>query len=137
MYQIHNFNDTSCDEILYMFCVYLHIFLLSIAISTWSSWQRWSSCSVTCDEGTQRRRRTCQGTNCPGSSTLTRRCSRSSCPNQIRSESSTWTQWTEWGDCRRGQTERTRTCQKAQNGPRCAGGTRQFRSCDGNGRIGI
>ena len=53
----------------------------------WSVWTNWSSCSVTCGDGTQSRSRSCQGRRyggrtCSGSSTDRKYCSSTFCPSE-------------------------------------------------------
>lgn len=47
----------------------------------WSGWGSWSSCSRTCNGGTQRRKRTCIGdTVCPGNDIQEQDCNTEECP---------------------------------------------------------
>uniref|UniRef100_H3CC18 Complement factor properdin n=1 Tax=Tetraodon nigroviridis TaxID=99883 RepID=H3CC18_TETNG len=66
----------------------------------WSSWQAWSSCSVSCGEGGVRtRRRTCSGppecgAACTGPSEETEDCPTSTCPVH-----GGWSGWSGWSGC--------------------------------------
>ena len=54
------------------------------SLPSWSNWGPWSTCSVTCSNGTSTRSRTCQHsaavTDCSGSSTETTYCRIRHCP---------------------------------------------------------
>jgi len=55
---------------------------------SWLGWGAWSSCSRTCDSGTQRRMRECGGTSCSGQSEETRSCNSPPCSGKpIRRQS--------------------------------------------------
>ena len=49
------------------------------------SWKPWTSCTVTCNGGTQTKTRSCNPPdgNCEGSFAESRRCNRQSCPPRI------------------------------------------------------
>ena len=95
--------------------------------ATWSAWTQWSSCSVTCGSGSQRRTRTCLGGNsCTGSSSETRSCNTNvQCPR--------WSSWSSWSACSvtcgSGNQRRTRTC---LGGNGCAGRSSETRPCSTN-----
>jgi hypothetical protein len=66
-----------------MFIIYLFI---SAVDGQWSSWDNWSSCSVTCGGGSQSRSRLCDnpapqygGANCSGNGTETQDCNTDPC----------------------------------------------------------
>ncbi|KAL3886468.1 hypothetical protein ACJMK2_026453 [Sinanodonta woodiana] len=85
----------------------------------WASWNMWSGCTSTCDEGTQIRVRHCIfsdnitiANNCPGESIETESCRNLSCSVQstmailTTTPSATtidspgvWTEWTQWSAC--------------------------------------
>jgi len=49
-------------------------------VPTWNQWNDWSTCSVTCGSGTQRRERTCNtGTGCSGHSMEQQSCNLGTC----------------------------------------------------------
>lgn len=65
------------------------------SLSRWGCWSEWTSCSVTCGEGTQTRSRSCLKTPCSGQAIETRRC-----VNKEACEvNSGWSNWTEWSTC--------------------------------------
>ena len=56
----------------------------------WSGWEKWTSCSLTCGNGTQTRARTCDkpkpsggGKNCTGSTSQKLTCVKKACPGNI------------------------------------------------------
>ncbi|XP_069462300.1 adhesion G protein-coupled receptor B3 isoform X4 [Ambystoma mexicanum] len=88
-------------------------------------WSQWSSCSVTCGQGSQVRTRACvppYGTHCSGPLRESRVCNNTAlCPVH-----GVWEEWSPWSlcsfTCGRGQRTRTRSCVAPQYGGR---------SCDG------
>ncbi|XP_040567740.2 LOW QUALITY PROTEIN: SCO-spondin-like [Lepeophtheirus salmonis] len=54
-------------------------------------WSEWSTCSTTCGEGIQKRKRECSGDFCEGASIETKKCSGNVCP--------VWTEWSDWTEC--------------------------------------
>ncbi|XP_042311059.1 properdin isoform X3 [Sceloporus undulatus] len=103
----------------------------------WSEWSAWSSCSVSCTEGVQQRRRTCYGQNkgtcLEGSRERERKsCSlRDCCPVD-----GGWSAWSAWSSCSvtclRGFEIRRRTCTNPPPvcGGTCQGSTEERRPCD-------
>nr|XP_033793245.1 adhesion G protein-coupled receptor B3 isoform X5 [Geotrypetes seraphini] len=97
-------------------------------------WSQWSSCSVTCGQGSQVRTRTCippYGTHCSGPLRETRVCNNTAlCPVH-----GVWEEWSPWSlcsfTCGRGQRTRTRTCLPPQYGGRsCDGPETQHKPCN-------
>nr|CAB3262201.1 uncharacterized protein LOC100178652 [Phallusia mammillata] len=79
---------------------------------TWSPWNRWSTCSETCNQGSQSRDRVCTGDYPDACGTLigpnseTRTCTLGRCP--------VWLEWSDWSECSLtcgdGFQERSREC---------------------------
>ncbi|XP_036402923.1 adhesion G protein-coupled receptor B3 isoform X1 [Megalops cyprinoides] len=97
-------------------------------------WSQWSSCSVTCGQGSQVRTRTCvspYGTHCSGPLRESRVCNNSAlCPVH-----GVWDEWSPWSlcsfTCGRGQRTRTRSCYPPQHGGRaCDGPETQTKLCN-------
>uniref|UniRef100_A0A803U194 Adhesion G protein-coupled receptor B3 n=1 Tax=Anolis carolinensis TaxID=28377 RepID=A0A803U194_ANOCA len=97
-------------------------------------WAQWSSCSVTCGQGSQVRTRTCvspYGTHCSGPLRETRVCNNTAlCPVH-----GVWEEWSPWSlcsfTCGRGQRTRTRSCIAPQYGGRsCDGPETQHKPCN-------
>ena len=71
---------------------------LPVINGAWGEWGTWSSCSVTCGEGTQTRTRECNnpvpangGSDCGGDSSENRSCTEESCPTTTTTTTSTTT----------------------------------------------
>ncbi|KAM4539362.1 adhesion G protein-coupled receptor B2 isoform 15-T15 [Odontesthes bonariensis] len=84
----------------------------------WSEWGPWSTCSVTCNTGTQQRQRRCSPSvhgwaECKGPHQESRDCTNPSC-----SGGGNWGSWNHWSLC-------SKTCD--------SGWQRRFRMCEGTG----
>ncbi|XP_062256605.1 adhesion G protein-coupled receptor B3 isoform X2 [Platichthys flesus] len=97
-------------------------------------WSQWSSCSVTCGQGSQVRTRTCvspYGTHCIGPLRESRVCNNTApCPVH-----GVWDEWSPWSlcsfTCGRGHRTRTRVCAPPQHGGRaCDGPETQTKLCN-------
>ncbi|XP_061545992.1 adhesion G protein-coupled receptor B3 isoform X2 [Phycodurus eques] len=97
-------------------------------------WSQWSSCSVTCSQGSQVRTRTCvspYGTHCSGPLRESRVCNNTApCPVH-----GVWEEWSPWSlcsfTCGRGHRTRTRMCAPPQHGGRaCDGPETQTKLCN-------
>uniref|UniRef100_A0A7N5ZUK8 Adhesion G protein-coupled receptor B3 n=1 Tax=Anabas testudineus TaxID=64144 RepID=A0A7N5ZUK8_ANATE len=97
-------------------------------------WSQWSSCSVTCGQGSQVRTRTCvspYGTHCSGPLRESRVCNNTApCPVH-----GVWEEWSPWSlcsfTCGRGHRTRTRMCSPPQHGGRaCDGPETQTKLCN-------
>ncbi|KAG8581952.1 hypothetical protein GDO81_007864 [Engystomops pustulosus] len=97
-------------------------------------WSQWSTCSVTCGQGSQVRTRTCvppYGTHCSSPLRETRVCNNTAlCP-----VNGVWEEWSPWSlcsfTCGKGQRTRTRTCTPPQYGGRLCGGPEiQHKPCN-------
>nr|XP_015218393.1 PREDICTED: adhesion G protein-coupled receptor B3 isoform X2 [Lepisosteus oculatus] len=103
-------------------------------VSGAEEWSQWSSCSVTCGQGSQVRTRTCvspYGTHCSGPLRESRVCNNTAlCPVH-----GVWEEWSPWSlcsfTCGRGQRTRTRSCIPPQYGGRaCDGPETQTKLCN-------
>ncbi|XP_035028004.2 adhesion G protein-coupled receptor B3 isoform X5 [Hippoglossus stenolepis] len=97
-------------------------------------WSQWSSCSVTCGQGSQVRTRSCvspYGTHCIGPLRESRVCNNTApCPVH-----GVWEEWSPWSlcsfTCGRGHRTRTRMCAPPQHGGRaCDGPETQTKLCN-------
>uniref|UniRef100_A0A7N8Y4R1 Adhesion G protein-coupled receptor B3 n=1 Tax=Mastacembelus armatus TaxID=205130 RepID=A0A7N8Y4R1_9TELE len=97
-------------------------------------WSQWSSCSVTCGQGSQVRTRTCvspYGTHCSGPLRESRVCNNTApCPVH-----GVWEEWSPWSlcsfTCGRGHRTRTRMCAPPLHGGRaCDGPETQTKLCN-------
>ncbi|CAB4055396.1 Hemicentin-1,Thrombospondin-1,Adhesion G protein-coupled receptor B3,Thrombospondin-2,Adhesion G protein-coupled receptor B1,Mucin-like protein [Lepeophtheirus salmonis] len=101
----------------------------------WNAWNQWTTCSATCNGGTQTRGRTCiepqfGGKSCSGSSNDDRACGAIKCPIDA-----SWSIWTSWSTCTKtcggGSRRRSRTCTPAQNGGQpCIGTATDESTCN-------
>uniref|UniRef100_A0A8D3A117 Adhesion G protein-coupled receptor B3 n=1 Tax=Scophthalmus maximus TaxID=52904 RepID=A0A8D3A117_SCOMX len=106
----------------------------SIGLCGAEEWSQWSSCSVTCGQGSQVRTRTCvspYGTHCSGPLRESRVCNNTApCPVH-----GVWEEWSPWSlcsfTCGRGHRTRTRMCAPPQHGGRaCDGPETQTKLCN-------
>ncbi|WAR18811.1 HMCN1-like protein [Mya arenaria] len=102
-------------------------------------WSDWDACSVTCDDGTQSRSRTCTnpepqygGLDCVGDSTETQPCTDGPCPVD-----GGFTPWSSWNACSvtcdDGTQSRSRTCSNPEpqyGGLDCVGDSTESQSCN-------
>ncbi|XP_006638763.2 adhesion G protein-coupled receptor B3 isoform X1 [Lepisosteus oculatus] len=109
-------------------------FMAQTGVSGAEEWSQWSSCSVTCGQGSQVRTRTCvspYGTHCSGPLRESRVCNNTAlCPVH-----GVWEEWSPWSlcsfTCGRGQRTRTRSCIPPQYGGRaCDGPETQTKLCN-------
>ncbi|KAL5017646.1 hypothetical protein ScPMuIL_007235 [Solemya velum] len=101
----------------------------------WTSWSDWTTCSLTCDGGTQSRSRTCEGTlyeglNCTGPDSNSRDCNTHHCPVD-----GMWLTWSMWGQCDvtcgGGIQDRSRECDEPKyDGAPCSGNTSDSQECN-------
>uniref|UniRef100_A0A8C4Z1Q1 Adhesion G protein-coupled receptor B3 n=1 Tax=Gadus morhua TaxID=8049 RepID=A0A8C4Z1Q1_GADMO len=97
-------------------------------------WSQWSSCSVSCSQGSQVRTRTCvtpYGTHCTGPLRESRVCN-STAPCPVHG---VWEEWSPWSlcsfTCGRGHRTRTRMCAPPLHGGRaCDGPETQSKLCN-------
>ncbi|XP_013411295.1 uncharacterized protein LOC106174328 isoform X9 [Lingula anatina] len=110
----------------------------------YSQWSSWSTCTVTCEGGTQERTRSCtnpapanNGSDCSGlgPATETQQCNTQGCPVD-----GGLTNWSSWGSCNAtcggGSQSRTRTCTNPvpQNGGAdCVGDRLELQQCSTQG----
>ncbi|XP_037126916.1 adhesion G protein-coupled receptor B3 isoform X3 [Syngnathus acus] len=109
-------------------------FMAQTGESSAEEWSQWSSCSVTCGQGSQVRTRTCvspYGTHCSGPLRESRVCNNTApCPVH-----GVWEEWSPWSlcsfTCGRGHRTRTRMCAPPQHGGRaCDGPETQTKLCN-------
>nr|DBA25392.1 TPA: hypothetical protein GDO54_012926 [Pyxicephalus adspersus] len=98
----------------------------------WGPWSLWSSCSSSCGDGIQTRRRKCDnptpqngGRGCMGSEEQQRQCQGPTCP-----EPEPWSEWSPWSPCSvscgGGEQIRVRECRRHE----CEGKAMQSRMCN-------
>ncbi|KAH0505754.1 Adhesion G protein-coupled receptor B3 [Microtus ochrogaster] len=96
-------------------------------------WSQWSTCSVTCGQGSQVRTRTCvspYGTHCSGPLRESRVCNNTAlCPVDGQ-----WQEWSSWSHCSvtcsNGTQQRSRQCTAAAHGgSECRGPWAESREC--------
>ena len=105
----------------------------------WSYWGAWSMCSATCENGLQKRSRTCTnpsplygGMLCSGPAKETRKCNSGiNCPVHGK-----WSMWSEWSMCSTtcglGHIQRTRECSSPKplfGGLPCEGPKHEIKDC--------
>nr|XP_006003090.1 PREDICTED: adhesion G protein-coupled receptor B3 [Latimeria chalumnae] len=109
-------------------------FMAQTGDSVAEEWSQWSTCSVTCGQGSQVRTRSCvspYGTLCSGPLRESRVCNSTAlCPVH-----GVWEEWSPWSlcsfTCGRGQRTRARTCVPPQYGGRaCDGPETQQKNCN-------
>ncbi|XP_060552963.1 hemicentin-1-like isoform X1 [Ruditapes philippinarum] len=112
--------------------------LCSLVDGNWASWSPWSTCDVTCENGTQTRTRQCSdpppangGLDCAGTRTDIKTCLKQLCPVH-----GGWTKWSNWDACSVtcgvGIERRHRNCSNPipdRNGLQCFGDTLDDRIC--------
>ncbi|CAG5124423.1 unnamed protein product, partial [Candidula unifasciata] len=109
----------------------------------WGPWQSWSSCSVTCDQGTIERRRSCDnpspnecGQTCFGREFETNVCGTGTeCPEKC--VDGNWGSWQPWSPCSvscgSGTRERRRSCDSpspSECGKTCFGREFEINTCE-------
>ncbi|XP_052237813.1 A disintegrin and metalloproteinase with thrombospondin motifs 10-like [Dreissena polymorpha] len=101
-------------------------------------WGEWSSCSVSCSNGTKTRTRTCSnpppsnsGLNCTGPKVESKICSNQLCPVH-----GNWSDWSTWSGCSAtcdvGIRKKTRTCtnpKPERSGDYCVGEPSEYTGC--------
>ena len=114
--------------------------------ATWTPWGHWSSCSTSCGEGQQVRKRTCKKINwmqedCIGKWKQNRACNVHNYCTTTTSTTTTTTlptaQWMPWGAwsscseiCGSGVRTRKRNCQKYNSDQFCPGKPKQTATCN-------
>lgn len=116
------------------------VYKLKPVNGNWSAWSKWSSCSKTCDEGSQKRTRGCTnpapangGKPCQaGVSMETKACILLLCP-----VNGNWSPWSSWGSCSKtcdgGFRKRMRECSDpapAHGGKACMGEAVETKKCN-------
>ncbi|XP_041422603.1 adhesion G protein-coupled receptor B1-like isoform X3 [Xenopus laevis] len=101
----------------------------------WNDWSRWSACSASCSNGTQKRTRECNGpsyggSECYGQWSDTRDCFLTQCPVDGK-----WQNWGPWATCTTtcggGIQKRERTCYGPfYGGQPCPGSMEESKPCN-------
>ncbi|XP_030641181.1 adhesion G protein-coupled receptor B1 [Chanos chanos] len=101
----------------------------------WNEWSSWSSCSVSCSNGTMQRTRECNGpsyggSECRGDWLEMKDCFLRECPVDGR-----WQPWSSWSGCTKtcggGTQKRQRVCYGPRfGGAPCPGEQEEVRSCN-------
>merc|ERR1719295_1573169 len=109
--------ERGCKDMKVRYCC------LKKKVASWTSWNQWSTCSVSCGGGKQQRTRKLEScADCVNNgiderlTKTTRPCNVNNCPVDF-----TWTEWTPYGDCSKtcgqgGYKVRTRECIPAAHG---------------------
>ncbi|CAG2252706.1 unnamed protein product [Mytilus edulis] len=99
---------------------------------SWTNWNQWSSCSVTCGRGTRSRRRQCHSGHCSGERSETRRCNNQECQTEVQYNGSGisegWSQWSQWSRCSSTSGYGTRY-RRRQCAGSCRGNRRELKDC--------
>ncbi|XP_025110684.1 A disintegrin and metalloproteinase with thrombospondin motifs adt-1-like isoform X2 [Pomacea canaliculata] len=102
----------------------------------WSLWGSWGDCSVTCENGTRQRTRTCShppqkyaGKPCDGETAQYKPCQMDLCP-----VNGVWNPWSDWSSCSatcgNGTQSRSRTCRGPFfGGKNCSGNSKETQEC--------
>ncbi|KAL4218919.1 Hemicentin-1 [Mactra antiquata] len=118
---------------------FIEINITVIVHGEWSAWTSWESCSITCGEGRQLRRRSCDnpapanhGRDCVGPASESRSCIEKQCPVD-----GLWGNWMSWERCSvtcdKGVRTRQRACDSPApqlGGEQCEGEDTQSTDCD-------
>ncbi|XP_071156713.1 proprotein convertase subtilisin/kexin type 6-like isoform X2 [Mytilus edulis] len=104
----------------------------SLYQGSWTNWNQWSSCSVTCGRGTQSRRRQCHSGHCSGERSETRQCNNHECQTEVQYNGSGisegWSQWSQWSRCSSTSGYGTRY-RRRQCAGSCRGNRRELKDC--------
>ncbi|XP_052237712.1 thrombospondin-1-like [Dreissena polymorpha] len=112
--------------------------LCQLVDGNWGDWGEWGICSVTCNNGSQTRTRTCSnpapvhsGLNCTGPAVESKMC-----PNQLCPVHGNWSDWSTWSGCsvtcNVGVRQKTRTCTNPKpdrSGNYCVGEPSEYTVC--------
>ncbi|XP_063420519.1 furin-like protease kpc-1 [Mytilus trossulus] len=97
---------------------------------SWTNWNQWSICSVTCGRGTRSRRRQCHSGHCSGERSETGQCNNHECQTEVQYNGmlGEWSQWSQWSRCSStsgyGTRDRRRQCAGT-----CHGNRRESKDC--------
>ncbi|KAH3783329.1 thrombospondin-1-like isoform X1 [Dreissena polymorpha] len=112
--------------------------LCQLVDGNWATWTAWTTCSVTCSNGTQIRTRTCSnpapannGLDCNGLASESKMCVNQLCPVH-----GNWSDWSTWSGCsvtcEVGLRKKTRTCTNPKpdrSGDYCVGESSEYSIC--------